>query len=65
MRRRTFVAGLSVIAAFGATRAQGTPAIRIGWKLPPRIELAVNMKTAKALDLAVPQSLLLRADSAP
>ena len=31
MRRRTFVAGLSALAAFGTTRAQGTPAIRIGW----------------------------------
>jgi putative ABC transport system substrate-binding protein len=31
MHRRTFVAGLSALAAFGSARAQGTPAIRIGW----------------------------------
>jgi len=31
-------------------------------ELPTRIELAVNMKTAKALGLTIPQSVLLRAD---
>jgi putative tryptophan/tyrosine transport system substrate-binding protein len=29
---------------------------------PSKFELAVNVKTAKALDIAIAQSLLLRAD---
>ena len=31
-------------------------------QLPTKYEMAVNLKTAKALGLTVPQSILLRAD---
>ena len=31
-------------------------------QLPTKFEMAVNLKTAKARGLAVPQSILLRAD---
>ena len=31
-------------------------------QFPTKFEMVVNLKTAKALDLTVPQSILLRAD---
>ena len=41
---------------------KGARADSLPVELPTRFELVVNMKTAKALGIAMPQSVLLRAD---
>ncbi|MBC5764167.1 ABC transporter substrate-binding protein [Ramlibacter albus] len=41
---------------------KGTPAAELPVELPTKYELALNTKTAAALGLALPQSLVLRAD---
>lgn len=41
----------------------GTPLAMIPFELPTQFHLVVNLKTASALKLTVPQELLLRADS--
>jgi putative ABC transport system substrate-binding protein len=41
---------------------RGAKAAELPVQLPVKFEMAVNMKTAKALGLSVPQSILLRAD---
>ena len=53
IRRREFVALLG-----GAARSRAIFRLQ----LPTKFEMAVNLKTAKALGLTVPQSILLRAD---
>jgi putative ABC transport system substrate-binding protein len=50
------------LAVYADRLLKGARAGSLPVELPTRIELAVNMKTAKALGLHVPQSLLLRAD---
>jgi len=49
-------------AAFIDKIVRGTKAGDIPVEQPAQFELAVNMKTARALNLVIPQSLLLRAD---
>jgi putative tryptophan/tyrosine transport system substrate-binding protein len=41
---------------------RGTKPAELPVQVPVKFEMAVNLKTAKALDLTVPQSILLRAD---
>jgi putative ABC transport system substrate-binding protein len=41
---------------------KGAHAGKLPVELPSRLELVVNLRTARALGLAVPQSLLVRAD---
>src|SRR5262249_52446526 len=47
---------------YGDRILRGTKPGDLPVQFPTKFEMAVNLKTAKALGLAVPQSILLRAD---
>ena len=64
MRRREFIAGVDIMrraATYVDRILRGAKPGDLPVQLPTKLEMVVNRRTAKALGLAVPPSILLRA----